>query len=249
MSHIVRKAQSMQDRIGLLDKDYALGRKVKPGFIFNYKVRANIAAHYARKYISKSTLLNVLDFGSAEGLTLLEFNLRMPEAIFTGVEYSGELLQCAPELPPNISLIWGDIRKLPDSIEDSSYDLVCALAILEHLPDPIVAIQEGFRVLRPGGIFIATCPNPFWDFVAISFGFFKGNAHFSNLGRAEMTYFIEKTGFNVVAFERFSLAPISLLAYLKLPISASYSLKLDNIIRKLGVFNWLFLNQCIVASK
>jgi len=44
-----------------------------------------------------------------------------------------------------------DAHALP-KIEDSSLDYVCASHVLEHLADPIKAIIEWFRILKPGGV-------------------------------------------------------------------------------------------------
>lgn len=41
----------------------------------------------------------------------------------------------------------------------STFDLCLMLDVVEHLPDPRVAIREGFRVLRPGGFLLVCTPN------------------------------------------------------------------------------------------
>lgn len=49
-----------------------------------------------------------------------------------------------------------DAHELP--FDDNSYDAVIAKEVLEHLHHPHVAIDEIFRVLKPGGKFVAsTC--------------------------------------------------------------------------------------------
>jgi 2-polyprenyl-6-hydroxyphenyl methylase/3-demethylubiquinone-9 3-methyltransferase len=56
-------------------------------------------------------------------------------------------------------------ERLP--LTDASYDAVVMSEVLEHLPDPTVALVEVSRVLKPGGLLLATVPNadyPFaWD--------------------------------------------------------------------------------------
>jgi SAM-dependent methyltransferase len=42
--------------------------------------------------------------------------------------------------------------------KDESFDLVLSSEVLEHVPRPLVAMEEAFRVLKPGGFFIFTAP-------------------------------------------------------------------------------------------
>jgi len=52
----------------------------------------------------------------------------------------------------------GDIFKLPFS--DNSIDIIISSEVVEHLPDPVPAIREMARVLKPGGYAMVTTPNP-----------------------------------------------------------------------------------------
>lgn len=49
-----------------------------------------------------------------------------------------------------------DITAIP--VEDASFDAVLCTEVLEHLPDPLAALRELTRVLRPGGTLIITAP-------------------------------------------------------------------------------------------
>ncbi len=44
----------------------------------------------------------------------------------------------------------GDVRALP--YPDDSFDIVTSAHVLEHLPDPQIALREMVRVLKPGGL-------------------------------------------------------------------------------------------------
>lgn len=55
--------------------------------------------------------------------------------------------------------IVSDITNIPEP--DASFDAVLCTEVLEHLPDPIRALDELARLLRPGGMLIVTAP--FWS--------------------------------------------------------------------------------------
>lgn len=48
-------------------------------------------------------------------------------------------------------------ERLP--LHDSSFDIVLALWVLEHLPEPESVLREVARVLQPGGVFLFLTPN------------------------------------------------------------------------------------------
>jgi len=52
--------------------------------------------------------------------------------------------------------IVGDITEIPEP--DASFDAIMCVEVLEHLPDPLAAIREFTRLLRPGGSLILTAP-------------------------------------------------------------------------------------------
>lgn len=53
----------------------------------------------------------------------------------------------------------GSVERM-ESATDQTYDLAFANYVLEHVADIDAAIAEVYRVLRPGGEFVATVPNP-----------------------------------------------------------------------------------------
>ncbi|MGD1994789.1 MAG: methyltransferase domain-containing protein [Anaerolineae bacterium] len=53
-------------------------------------------------------------------------------------------------------LVQGTADTLP--LEDGTFDLVCALDMLEHIADDVAALKEMSRVCRPGGRILITVP-------------------------------------------------------------------------------------------
>ena len=60
----------------------------------------------------------------------------------------------------SVSLSSANVERSPLPFEDSTYDLVLGMEILEHLAiDPLFFLAEAVRVLRPGGRIVLTTPN------------------------------------------------------------------------------------------
>lgn len=96
----------------------------------------------------------VLDFGSGTGQLL-----PLLEATFPSAEIHATDIIARVESIPR-SVIWhrGDLNdRLP--LGDASFDLVCAIEVIEHLENPRHVMREIARVLHPGGIAILTTPN------------------------------------------------------------------------------------------
>ena len=75
-----------------------------------------------------------------------------------GIDQSGEViarasLEFAPTAHPNLSFRVGDVYHL--DFPDATFDVVYVHQVLQHLGDPVVALREMSRVLKPSGILAA----------------------------------------------------------------------------------------------
>jgi ubiquinone/menaquinone biosynthesis C-methylase UbiE len=74
-----------------------------------------------------------------------------------GLDISSKLIALGRNRYPEIEFLQGDVEFLPFS--SSSLDGVLLSGLLHHLPDPSRCAAEVFRVLKPGGAFVAFDPN------------------------------------------------------------------------------------------
>src|SRR5262245_51874666 len=74
-----------------------------------------------------------------------------------GLDISAKLLTVGRNKHPGIGFVAGDIEQLP--FRDASFDGVLLSGVVHHFPDPTRCATEVFRVLRPGGRFLAFDPN------------------------------------------------------------------------------------------
>ena len=111
------------------------------------------SAKYLEKYLTK--ISNLLDVGCGPGTITIDFATRLSEGTVLGIDISDEIIRKAriasQELGlDNCSFDIGDTYHL--DFEDNTFDIVHAHQLLQHLTDPVAAIKEMRRVVRPGGI-------------------------------------------------------------------------------------------------
>lgn len=103
--------------------------------------------------VSKSS--DVLDVGSSSGT-----NLRLCSSIgirnVVSLDYSSRVASALRSKYPSYSHTQGDAQMLP--FRSSTFDVVLATDLLEHLRDDEAAISEIYRVMKPGAVMLVTVP-------------------------------------------------------------------------------------------
>lgn len=103
----------------------------------------------------------VLDLGTGTGLAAIEIKRRFRGAVVTAADIAAPMLQVArarSRFWRPIRCVEADAQALP--FEDASFDLVFTSLMLQWLQPPDVALREIRRVLRPGGLLLASSFGP-----------------------------------------------------------------------------------------
>lgn len=146
----------------------------------------------------------VLDFGAGSGA--------LARSLVTSGRFDRvvavDLLDFSAPRAEGVEWLFSDLNEaLP--LADESFDVVAAVEVIEHLENPRWVAREWFRLLRPGGLLVATTPNvESWR--SILSLVFRGHfiaftdrdypAHVTALTRRDLVRVLTEAGFAPPAF-------------------------------------------------
>ncbi|MGZ4736402.1 MAG: methyltransferase domain-containing protein [Acidimicrobiia bacterium] len=98
--------------------------------------------------------LDLLDVGCGPGTITIDLARGVAPGAVVGIDRVAEVVAQAEELRrsrgiENVRFATGDVYSL--DLADASFDVVHAHQVLQHLREPVAALRELRRVLRPGG--------------------------------------------------------------------------------------------------
>ena len=138
-------------RLARLEQRYAAHQGGRREFVFGADERARLFGR-----LVGGPGLDVLDLGCRGGALTASY---ADGNTVVGVDVDRDSLDRARERL-GIETYWCDVEDgLP--FPDSSFDVVVAGELLEHLCDPAGVVAEAVRVLRPGGRLVGSVPNAF----------------------------------------------------------------------------------------
>ena len=165
------------------------------------KMRINRVVPIVKQY----PFCSLLDIGCGwEARFLLSIENLIAEGF--GIDFK------APEIcRPKISTISAEIsKKLP--FEDSRFDVVTLLAVLEHFFYPEDILQEINRVLKPGGVLVGTVPSkiarPVLEFLSYRLHIINPDEisdHKFYYDKNSLTSLLHRTGFIKITHKYFQL--------------------------------------------
>jgi SAM-dependent methyltransferase len=152
----------------------------------------------ARYYRAFGDARRILDLGCGTG----ELGRHRPDKAIeiVGVDIDSLALAQAGAYETTVTVDLGEAR-LP--FDDASFDAVLAKDILEHVPDPLILVCEAFRVLRPGGVLIASV------IVARPRAVWSDYTHVRGFTKNAVCLLFKDAGFRVQSIWRMGGVPLS----------------------------------------
>jgi SAM-dependent methyltransferase len=95
----------------------------------------------------------LLDVGCGPGTITADFAARLRPGRVLGIDAAADAVAAARGDHPGVEFATGDVYRL--AFDDESWDIVHAHQVLQHLTDPVAALKEMRRVVKPGGIVAA----------------------------------------------------------------------------------------------
>lgn len=97
------------------------------------------------------------DFGCGLGIFTRSIGKLFSHSKIIGLDYTKSLIHTQKLCPSdNTMFSMGDVQNLP--FKPDSFDFIVSLDVLEHVDDPITALQEINRVLKDDGVFLVSVP-------------------------------------------------------------------------------------------
>ena len=177
----------------------------QPGYASYGRMSAALAREASEKLAQVARHVpppaRLLDHGCGTGIFLEAARARGYDVF--GVDLSGYAIdtlvreRALPAAQATVESGWG---------ADASFDVVTSWDVLEHMPDPSNTLSHLRRLLRPGGVLVATTPDlrsldarllgRYW------YGYTKIPEHFYFYSRATMDRLLRRAGLEPVTFRR-----------------------------------------------
>ena len=162
------------------------------------------------KEIERFQPANLIDIGCGPGGFLCAVQKRFPDIQLNALDLSEEMVRETQErLGPSAVAIVGDSERMP--LESEQYEIVTCNMSIHHYPHAQDAVNEMYRILKPGGTLLLNdmdCASPIralanWAFPRLPGGDVKMYT------RREITQMIQEAG-----FERWYYRKISPFSFL-----------------------------------
>jgi SAM-dependent methyltransferase len=119
-----------------------------------YKTASGVARkEFVQDLLKKYAQIPHLDAGSGGGIYINGM-----EGFSLGIDIGYDALKRAKNRNQNACFVNADLEDL-SFITDSVFGSILCSEVIEHLENPLLMLNEFFRILRKNGVLILTCPN------------------------------------------------------------------------------------------
>ena len=149
----------------------------------------------------------VLDVGCGTGELLRRVRANVPDAVLAGLDPVPEMLDVAREkLSGRDDLRVGYADRLPWNA--GTFDVVVSCNMFHYISDPLTALREMARVLRPTGALVLTdwCDDYFACRICNLYLRLTNRAFYKTYRQAECLELLKVAGYEVQSFERYKIS-------------------------------------------
>lgn len=114
--------------------------------------------HLISRILKLKNIGHVLDYGSGSGLHVELWKHVFLEANLYFCDISSVALQQLGDKYPEFKSKCGEVKRNRAPFDDLSFDVVISVEVMEHVENLDDYLEDIFRLLKPGGIFIWTAP-------------------------------------------------------------------------------------------
>ena len=174
-----------------------------------HRRRVELTRELLLETAGKTTVERVLDIGCGEGHITEILRQSLPEATFSGLDYSVSAVAEGSLKYPELDLVVADAYEAPYA--PGYFDLVICNNLWEHVPDPLRLLSSIARVLKKDGYLIVSTPSRYriHNLLRVVLGQpveFASTYHVTEYSLGQLTEQLRFGGFTV---ERWSSRPIS----------------------------------------
>ncbi|MCS6860428.1 MAG: methyltransferase domain-containing protein [Abditibacteriales bacterium] len=141
--------------------------------LYNFIWRTTVDAFIERAELKRQPDAHLLDVGCGWGRVIVGLKQHLPTLRVVGMDLTERLLHLAEDIVPSetgmndVRFVRGNAQYLP--FADASFDAVISTRVLQYVQDPVAAVAEFHRVLRPGGRAVVFLPNKWNPYLRLKY--------------------------------------------------------------------------------
>jgi SAM-dependent methyltransferase len=134
-------------------RERAYGQNYQPTVIDRFGVW--LSARQIRRYVPSLARKRIGDFGCGYHAAFVRSVVQeVEQAVVVDSALAVDL-----KMLPNVTAVEGTLPGVLEQVPTASLDVVLCISVLEHLWDPVAALRQCYRIVRPEGICLFNVPS------------------------------------------------------------------------------------------